>query len=837
MGVLEKIDAARGATRKAWSQPLSWAYDDFRLPFLSSYSLFSDRETIENDFEGYVRGAYKSNGIIFACVAARQGVFSQARFKWRDYDNGEPGKPYGNQDLRLLEKPWANGTTGDLLSLAEVDVSLAGNFWATTVDDRGRMGNAATGPGRRVARMRPDWVTQVIGSFSGDPLALDAKVVGILYHPRRSSVSGFGVVEDSNTVLLLPDEVCHYAPYPDPEARFRGMSWMTPIIREVQADKAATQHKLKFFEQGAPQPLDAGVLTPRGWSTMGAMVIGSEVIGSDGKPHRVTGVFPQGERNIYRVTFADGSTVECTEDHLWSVQSYYDRRRGVLRTMPLRDIVAGGLQYRSGPSKWAVPFVDPVEFDDPGHLPVDPYLLGLLLGDGCFRSNGRGSGGVSLAADLRDAEWLEKTLPDLVPAGVTLSRRDRGGGSEFYFRGPGAPRPNPMTGAMRALGLWDILGPDKFVPEPYLRGSVSQRVALLRGLLDSDGTVQESQPNSVSFTNKSRALADGVRELARSLGGTATIVEVPAKGQWLTRVQRLPGWITPFALPRKVATYVPPAERGTRQRFITDVELVGRKQAQCISVDTPDSLYVTDDYVLTHNTPNMVFKFDRDVKPEDFKKFKDRFNSEHQGTWNAYKALFLAGGADVEVVGADLKQLEFSATQGRGETRIAVAARIPAVILGISEGLGGSALNSGNYGQAKRNWAEGALQDMWNKSAASFQNLLPDPGDATELCADTRNIPFLREDAKDIAEIQQKNAVTLRQLCDAGFEPDAAIEYLMSDDLGALKGKHSGLFSVQLQPPGSEQSVEVTDMAKAVELLAAGWKVVKTNVPRKELTE
>ena len=484
MGVLEKIDAARGAPRKGWSQPLSWAYDDFRLPFLSSYSLFSDRESIENDFEGYVRGAYKSNGIIFACVAARQGVFSQARFKWRDYVKGEPGKPYGNPVLRLLEKPWANGTTGDLLSLAEVDVSLAGNFWATTVDDRGRMGNAATGPGRRVARMRPDWVTQVIGSYSGDPLALDAKVVGILYHPRRSSHLGSGTLDDPNTVLLLPDEVCHYAPYPDPEARFRGMSWLTPIIREVQADKAATQHKLKFFESGA--------------------------------------------------------------------------------------------------------------------------------------------------------------------------------------------------------------------------------------------------------------------------------------------------------------------------------------------------------------TPSMVFKFDRDVEAEDFYKFKERFNAEHQGAWNAYKALFLAGGADIEVVGADLKQLEFSATQGRGETRIAVAARIPAVILGISEGLGGSALNAGNYGQAKRNWSEGALQDMWNKAAASFQNLLPDPGDATELTCDTRGIPFLREDAKDVAEIQQSNAITLRQLTDAGFDPDAAIDYLLTDDLATLKGKHSGLFSVQLQPPGAEETVTVTDMEKAVELLAAGWKAVKP--PLKEIT-
>jgi hypothetical protein len=250
VGVLEKIDAAR--TRKSWSQPMSWAYDDLRLPFMSSGSSMGDRETIENDFEGYVRGAYKSNGIIFACIAARQGVFSQARFKWRNFVDGEPTKPFGNKDLRLLEKPWPTGTTGELLSLAEVDASLAGNFWATTVDNNGKMGRAATGPGRRVARMRPDWVTQVIGSYSDDPWALDAQVVGILYHPRPYGAfrpTSMGDIE--RATLLLPSEVCHYSPHPDPDARFLGMSWLTPVIREVMADKAATQHKLKFFENGA----------------------------------------------------------------------------------------------------------------------------------------------------------------------------------------------------------------------------------------------------------------------------------------------------------------------------------------------------------------------------------------------------------------------------------------------------------------------------------------------------------------------------------------------------------------------------------------------------------
>lgn len=208
------------------------------------------RERVENNFEGYVQAAYKADGIIFACIIARMRVFAQARFGWRDEnDDGTVGDLYTTPvQRRLLRRPAPRLTLGNLLSLMEVDVSLAGNFYATTVDGRGRWGAAATGAGRRVVRLRPDWVWIIIDAPSGDPYALDAKVISYIYEPP---LAGNGVPRSAKPVVLLPGEMVHYNPVPDPIAQYRGMSWLTPVLREIASDKAATAHKLAFFERGA----------------------------------------------------------------------------------------------------------------------------------------------------------------------------------------------------------------------------------------------------------------------------------------------------------------------------------------------------------------------------------------------------------------------------------------------------------------------------------------------------------------------------------------------------------------------------------------------------------
>lgn len=426
-----RVLAARN--RKAWSEPPFWDLERLRYPLSWSSSHDSERERIENDFAGYVAGIYKRNGPIFALMAARMMVFSEARFQFRRMRNGRPGDLFGTADLRRLEKPWPGGTTGDLLSRKLQHADLAGNAYTTVVGDRLRV-------------LRPDWVTILSASRSEPDLygdALDGEVIGYFYEPPNAK----------GPTLLTPDQVAHFAPIPDPEANWRGMSWLSPVLDEISADKAATTHKLKFFENGA--------------------------------------------------------------------------------------------------------------------------------------------------------------------------------------------------------------------------------------------------------------------------------------------------------------------------------------------------------------SPQVIVSYDASITPEKFKSFKKIIDEQHTGADKAYKTLHLGAGADPKVVGADLRQLDFKSTQGAGETRLAAAARVPAVIAGFSEGLSGSSLNEGNFKAARRLFVDATMRPLWRNVAGSLASLVNVPADA-ELWFDARDIAFLREDEMDAAQIQATKAQTIRQLVDGGYEPESVIAAVENDDFSLLK--HSGLYSVQLQAAGSATS-------------------------------
>ena len=427
---MKLVSGLKGLTINFASQPEhdagGWYYP------LSSSVGGGDKEEIETSFDGYVQSAYKSNGIVFACITARQMPFSEIRFQMQEIVDGRPGKLRNSPSLDLLDRPWPNGTTGELLSRMEQDASLAGNFYATVRDGR-------------IRRMRPDWVTTlsgVRGKPGASPWDLDAEVLGYIYEPK-----GRG---QGKPVLLSTDVVVHYSPIPDPDAQWRGMSWLTPLLREVSADSHATRHKLKFFENGA---------------TLGTVI------------------------------------------------SY------------------------------------------------------------------------------------DKTLP-----------------------------------------------------------------------------------------------------------------------------------------------------------------------------------------------------------PAQFQQYVQMFKELHVGTNNAYKALHIGGGADATVIGADLRQLDFRATQGAGETRIAAAAGVGAIIARFSEGLAGSSLNSGNYSAAKRQFADMTLRPLW-RTAAGALSKLSKPGPNERLWYDSRDVEFLKEDRKDASEIQAQQAQTISALVQVGYRPDSVIDAVETGDFTRLE--HSGLYSVQLQAAGA----------------------------------
>ena len=420
----------QGYSLNAWLQDyMTFAGNQYSFLPQTLAPGYGSREEVSASFAGYIQGMMKSNGVVFACMLTRMLLFSEARFQFRQISNGRPGKLFGTQDLAILEQPWVNGTTGDLLSRAITDADLEGDFFAYRDGDQLR-------------RMRPDWVSIVIGSqmdVDNVAYALDAEIAGYIYHPggQHSGVPPIG---------LLPEDVAHWTPIPDPSTRFRGMSWLTPVIREVQADSAATLHKENFFEKGA--------------------------------------------------------------------------------------------------------------------------------------------------------------------------------------------------------------------------------------------------------------------------------------------------------------------------------------------------------------TPNMIVTLD--LQKEAFDAFVKAFKEQNEGARNAYKTLFLSTGSNAQVVGSNLKDIEYAATQGAGETRICAAARIPPIIVGLSEGL--QAATYSNYSMARRAFSDATLRPLWRSLAASLEKIVNVPGGA-ELWYDDRDIAFLQEDQKDAADIQATQAATVHSLLSSGFEPDSVIQYIQSGDWSVLA--HTGMLSVQLQPPGT----------------------------------
>jgi phage portal protein BeeE len=382
-------------------------------------------EPIANTFAGLAAGAQLSNGVVFAVMLARHLLFTEVRFQWQQL-GARTGALFGTPDLAILETPWLNGTTAGLLGRMEQHASLAGNWFGY----RDAKSNT-------IQVLRPTQVQIIVGSPTGSPHELLSQPLGYVYTP----IGG-------KPITLLPEDVAHFAPIPDPTAEYRGMSWLTPIIREIEADQGATLHKSKFFEHAA--------------------------------------------------------------------------------------------------------------------------------------------------------------------------------------------------------------------------------------------------------------------------------------------------------------------------------------------------------------TPNMAVSLSEKVGVAQFREFVKEMRDSHEGAENAYKTLYLAGGADVTVVGADMKQLDFKVTQGAGETRICAAGGVPPVIVGLSEGLASATYS--NYGMARRLFGDHWARPNWREAAAALQSVVPPPARA-RLRYDHRDLTYLHEDRKDDAEIAAQQATTIKTLVDAGFEPATVVAAVLADDYSLLK--HSGLMSVQLLPPGT----------------------------------
>jgi phosphate starvation-inducible PhoH-like protein len=368
------------------------------------------------------------------------------------------------------------------------------------------------------------------------------------------------------------------------------------------------------YMRGRAQPYDAQVLTPDGFRAIGSLDVGDLVIGSDGLPTAVLGVYPQGRREVYRVTTQDGASTLCCGEHLWQVATPSDKRRYRHRVVETREMI-GGLR-RGWVRQFEIPVMAPTDLRAQP-VPMDPYALGLLLGDGCLTTSATPSFSTNdpelataLGAALEAIEMVPKGKYDFV-----LRHRDGHRGGVIVA--------NPATVVLRELGLAGTRSATKFVPPCYLVNSFEVRLAVLQGLLDSDGgpVTQIGRTCRVQYATTSPRLRDDVLYLVRSLGGVAYVRTRKAEG-------RKPGWaggrevpyrqdayvldirmhpgVPPFRLTRKREQF----ERhtgGRPMRFIDSIEPAGHQETLCIKVAVDDSLYVTDDFLVTHNTLNDAF--------------------------------------------------------------------------------------------------------------------------------------------------------------------------------------------------------------------------------------
>jgi len=341
---------------------------------------------------------------------------------------------------------------------------------------------------------------------------------------------------------------------------------------------------------GKGHPLDTPVLTPAGWVPIGDLSVGDEIVGRDGKPTSVSGVFDRGVLDAFRVTFSDGASVVCDEDHIFTYQTHKLARQGSWSEITVGDLRKKDLLMdrpgRKPQPKYFIPLVEPVQHPE-ADLPVEPYLLGVLLANGALTCNT-----------------------------VTYSTNDQEIHDEVLFRNPhldivDATSPNSTAVRKRIRGFRDVLrqvgllgkrSGDKFIPDQYLVASETQRRDLLAGLMDCDGSANGTRRKSAYYTT-SPHLRDAVVSLVRSLGGVCTLSEDVREGESTLFKVGLSLNGNPFYLRRKANSH---DWSGTARRGIVSIEPVDPIEIRCIKVEAPDELFVVDEYIVSHNTPFAV---------------------------------------------------------------------------------------------------------------------------------------------------------------------------------------------------------------------------------------
>jgi phosphate starvation-inducible protein PhoH len=350
---------------------------------------------------------------------------------------------------------------------------------------------------------------------------------------------------------------------------------------------------------GKAQPLTSRVYTPKGVTTMGELKVGDIILGRSGTT-TVLGIYPQGVENVYQITLSDESTVQCSLEHLWTVQQkrYSSKQLNwkVLTTGELLKDLEKGIEYR-------LPNLEtPLAFEEKP-VALDPYIVGVLLSEGHIREDV-----VTLSTNEPEVlqeinSILEETSTELIHV-VNYDYRFR--------RRKRNNTPNTVVEACKELKLSGKTSYDKFIPEEYRYNSEKNRIRLLQGLVDGDGYVTKG--GSLLYNTRSKQLAEDVKEMFQSLGGRVTVLKYFPKynyrGVKKTSLHLHYQLSITIEHPERFTTIPFKKERLQKRerkvkytsRVIKSIKKVGQAQTQCIQVSASDSLYVTDNCILTHNT-------------------------------------------------------------------------------------------------------------------------------------------------------------------------------------------------------------------------------------------
>lgn len=392
------------------------------------------------------------------------------------------------------------------------------------------------------------------------------------------------------------------------------------IIRELIKFKKDVQTLGGFAGTGKSQKLDSLVYTPFGPKRMGDIEVGDQISNPDGSVANVIGVFPQGELPVYKVSFIDGASTIVSGDHLWRVRisskkykakkSMLDGTGDIKEEIATTDALRAYLEKnktRSRPRYPLIPFAKPVQFTVVTKLLMDSYLLGLLLGDGGITE--------SVKFTTED-DFICEQITSMLDDSYELHPIKNTEYDYNIVKKKRSKHPNLYIDALKHYGLFGKHSHEKFIPEVYKITPLKVRWALLQGLMDTDGTIEHENrlSNGASYCTTSNQLAKDVQWLVRSLGGKATISErTPTythngekkEGRLAYNLYiQVPEKSKLFRLPRKKELCVDKFNGGCsvlRNRMVS-IEPAGVEMCQCIQVDNPNSLYITDDFIVTHNT-------------------------------------------------------------------------------------------------------------------------------------------------------------------------------------------------------------------------------------------